>query len=185
MKSIRIFRVGFGRALGVAGALAFSLMIIPSVFGQTENMPGTEAVSENKAVAEATTQAPQPLIGDIKGITLGMTADEVKSKLGKPETSDASTMYYDLNKGESVQLQLDSDKKVVMVAAMYTGNKADAPDVAEVFGSDVKIVPRKDSRIYKLVRYPAAGYWVAYDRLQLDSGPMTTVTIKKIKKIKK
>jgi hypothetical protein len=88
-------------------------------------------------------------------------------------------MYYVFDNGESMQLGLGADEKVTMVAAIYSGKDAAAPELNEVFGADAA-KPDTSGKIYKRVRYPDAGYWVAYSRLNLDAGPMTTVTIQKI-----
>lgn len=161
----------------------FAVLFSASAFAQDKRpraATAAEAPVEQKAPETTTPQVPAPLVDDINGITLGMTADDVKSKLGKPDTSDSATMYYDLDKGEQVQLRLDADKKVSMIAGIYTGKNADAPDFSEVFGPAAQPVPQQNGTIYKLVRYPSAGYWVAYSRLELDNGPMTTVTLQKI-----
>jgi hypothetical protein len=117
---------------------------------------------------------------DVNGVTLGMTADDVKEKLGKPDAGDDTSLFYTLPNGESLQLKLDGDKKVSMVAAIYSGKDAKAPEPTEIFGPDASVQPQADGKIYKMVRYPAAGFWIAYSRLNLDGGTMTTVTIQKI-----
>ena len=48
----------------------------------------------------------------------------------------------------------------------------------EVLG--VEITPKKNGTIYKLVRYPDAGYWVAYSRTAGKS-PIVSVTMRKIR----
>jgi len=153
-----------------------------AAFAQDNQPPAatTAEVPVEQKAPEAAPQVPGPLVDDIHGISLGMTANEVRNKLGKPDTGDSTMMYYDLDKGEQVQLQLNAEKKVSMIAGIYLGKDADPPEFAEVFGPDAQPVRQEDGKIYRQVRYPSEGYWVAYSRLELESGPMTTVTIQKI-----
>jgi hypothetical protein len=139
------------------------------------------AATDASAVTPAAgPQAARPHISDLNGIRLGMTTDEVKAKLGKPDANDAVSMYYDLDNGQSLQLRLDGDKKVTMVALIYGGREAKAPAFAEVLGPEVPLITKENGSIYKQVRYPSEGYWVSYSRLDLETGPMTTVTMQKI-----
>lgn len=169
IRSIRIGRVK-GFVLSAAAILTLSL----AAAGQESDMTATVTPPQ------AADQPAGPLVDDINGITLNMTAEQVRDKLGKPDAGDASMMYYDLDGGQQLQLRLDADKKVTMVAGIYSGKKIDAPEFTEVLGSEAPTP--ENGRIYKLVRYPSAGYWVAYSRIDLDSGPMTTVTIQKLDK---
>ena len=52
-----------------------------------------------------------------------------------------------------------------------------APAPKSVFGSDV--APKADGSIYRMVRYPKAGYWVSYSRTA-GADPMVTVTMQKM-----
>jgi hypothetical protein len=174
--------------LGGFAAAGLALVCASAAFGQSSETAEAVVPNASDGQAAAATQAapapqgPQPLVDDIQGVTLGMTSDDVKDKLGKPDSSDSTSMYYELKDGEQVQLRLNSDHKVTMVAAIYTGKSADAPDFGEVFGTEAQAAPQANGTIYKLVRYPGAGYWVSYSRLALESGPMTTVTMQKIQR---
>ena len=41
--------------------------------------------------------------------------------------------------------------------------------------------PGENGIVYKLVRYPSAGFWVAYSRLNAGGDPLTTITIQKLR----
>lgn len=161
---------------------AITLFLVPVVFGQTND---DQQVDEPVAAAErpkepaAPTNA-APLVGDLKGVKLGMTADEVKKVLGSSDSSDANGMYFDLKNGESLQLQLGHDKKVNMIAMMYSGKDANAPDITAVFGPDAKAEPDASGRVYKLVKYPTAGYLLTYSHITAGDTPITTITITKL-----
>ena len=56
---------------------------------QTETATAATATAVTAKPEEAKTTAPaMPLVQDYKGVTLGMTVDEVRDKLGKPASSD-------------------------------------------------------------------------------------------------
>lgn len=111
-----------------------------------------------------------------------MTSDEVKDKLGKPDSGDETGMYYLFSENESAQIGLDARGKVRTVALSYSNGDADVPKFEDIFGPDVKVVTKKDGGIYKLIRYRAAGYWVAYSRIMSNKKPLTTITMRKLRK---
>ena len=76
------------------------------------------------------------------------------------------------------QIRLNKDKKVRLISITYTNDNKNAPKFEYVFGTSVKAEPGADGMIYKLVRYPEAGYWVAYSRTAGEK-PSVTVTMQK------
>ena len=121
-----------------------------------------------------------PLITDLKGVKIGMTKDEVKEKLGKPSTGDKTGLVYTISKIETAQIGLDSKGNVRTVALIYSDEDANAPKFADIFGPDVPMETKKNGSVYKLVRYPSAGFWIAYSRSIVDKKPLTTITMRKI-----
>ncbi|MEP7213233.1 MAG: hypothetical protein ABI791_09170 [Acidobacteriota bacterium] len=177
-----LFNIVSQKAARLAVLFAFVVVLVPAAFAQAhEDQQVTEPVAAvEKPKTPAVPGALVPAVNDLKGISLGMTANEVKKTLGDPDTADATGMYFELKNGESLQLRLNAEKKVSMIAAMYTGKNAKAPEFTAVFGPDVKIEPGENGRLYKLVRYPASGYWVAYSRINSGDSAMTTVTMTKM-----
>jgi hypothetical protein len=164
--------------MSVLWAVSVILFALPAAAQIAEKEEVSSVVAAQPAVEAA---APAPFIDDVSGVSVGMTADEVKDKLGKPESSDASSMYYELDGSKTLRLRLDADKKVSLIAAMYMGNDANPPKVTDVFGPDVNIEPGENGSVYKMVRYPSAGFWVAYSRLNAGGDPLTTITIQKLR----
>lgn len=106
-----------------------------------------------------------------------MSQEEVRKKLGSPkDKDDAQDLYLFAEEKEAAQIFYQA-KKVFAVSVSYMGMKAGAPDAKAVFGAD--ITPTADGRVYKMVRYPEAGYWVSYSRIAGDE-PMVTVTMQKL-----
>jgi hypothetical protein len=163
-------------------ALLLVLLFAASAFqvvAQTDQkVENAVATREESNLQKPTVTA--PALTDLNGIAIGMTDDEVREKLGKPASSDATGMLFILDNGETLQIGLGQDKKVRMAAAIYSGKDSNAPDVKTVLGAGAELQSESDGKIYKRVRYPSAGYWVAYSRLNLANGPMTTITIQKM-----
>ena len=114
-----------------------------------------------------------------KGVTIGMTADEVRAKLGAAKSEDESGFFYMPSETETVQVLLDAAKKVRTVSVIFSAEHAASPTFAEVFGKTAEAQPKPDGSIYKLVRFEDAGYWVSYSRMAGDKA-MVIVMIQKL-----
>jgi len=132
--------------------------------------------SGQKGRATATTLvAPQqPLFSEYRGIRLGMTAEEVRAKLGDPKLKADDQDYYIFSDTESAQFAYDTAHKVVTISTDYVG--AGAPDYRNVIGSSIE--QTADGSLYKMVRYEAQGFWVSYGRAAANG--TVTITIQKI-----
>ncbi|HEV8590358.1 MAG TPA: hypothetical protein VGQ72_15930 [Pyrinomonadaceae bacterium] len=135
------------------------------------------ALSANGQRARANTTSvavqEQPLFSEYKGIRLGMTAEQVRAKLGNPTLKADDQDYYAFSETESAQFAYNAMHKVVTISIDYTG--AGAPDYRNVVGAPVEQMA--DGSLYKLVRYEARGFWVSYSR---TTSGVVTVTIQKI-----
>jgi hypothetical protein len=117
----------------------------------------------------------EPLLRDYKGVTLGMSAKDVREKLGKPEEKGEAMDFFVFSEKERA-LVYYQDGKVSAIIATYLGKDGRAPSPASVLGADIEAKP--DGSLYKMVTYPSAGYWVAYSRVPGDS-PMVIITMQK------
>ena len=172
----------FAFAVVVSGVL---IVFGGNVFGQEtagavkpEVKPSPEGVST--AAIKATPAVMTPAVTELRGISLGMTADEVKIKLGKPMSQDDSGMFFTFSDTESAQIRFDPDGKVRTIAMMYSKGDSDAPKFEDIFGPNVQMAANDDGHLYKMVRYPAAGIWIAYSKIGSDKDALTTVTMKRI-----
>ena len=112
-----------------------------------------------------------------KGVSIGMTADEARQKLGSlREKADTQDLYI-FSDNESAQIFYDGDRKVNALTVTYTGKLSEAPVPKAVFGDDAEVKP--DGGIFKMVRYPKAGFWISYNKIVGDD-PIIMIAMKKI-----
>jgi hypothetical protein len=121
--------------------------------------------------------AAAPLYKDFKGVTLGMNAEEVRTKLGHLKSKGERQDFFIFSDSHSAQVGYDEQGKATVISVDYLGKENGTPSPESVFGEAVQAKP--DGSIYELKRYPTAGYWVAYSRTAGES-PIVTVTMKKM-----
>jgi hypothetical protein len=102
---------------------------------------------------------------------------ETRAKLGKARDMSDYEDYYIVSDNETVQVQYDTDKTVKTISVNFIGANPAAPAAKAVFGADAEARP--DGGVFKMVRYPKAGYWVSYNKTTGDNA-MVVVTMQKI-----
>ena len=127
-------------------------------------------VQTQKAAANAHANQ-QPLYGDYKGVRIGMVAEEVRAKLGKPALASDEQDYYIVSQTETVQIAYDASHRALAISVDFIDGVG-APDFKSVVGPDVTVNP--DGSMHKLINYDSLGFWVSYSR---TVGAVTTVTI--------
>jgi outer membrane protein assembly factor BamE (lipoprotein component of BamABCDE complex) len=120
-----------------------------------------------------------PVWQNYKGVAIGMPAAEVREKLGAPKLDDADGFFYVFSDTETAQVMFDAKKNVSGVSVVFAAEHAASPTFADVFGKAEEATTKPDGSIYKLVRYPDAGYWVSYSRMAGETA-MVTITIQKL-----
>lgn len=137
-------------------------------------LPGVHQTVASAQTAN-TGQADKPLYHDYKGVQIGMTQEEARKKLGDPKDKSDEQDFYLFSDKETAQVFYQA-KKVFAISVTYMGANASAPEPKAVVGV---IEPAADGRMYKLIRYKEAGFWVSYNRISGDE-PMVTVTMQKM-----
>lgn len=124
--------------------------------------------------AQGPAAAGKPLYGEYKGVRLGMSADEVRQKLGKPEEAGKEQDLFVFSDTERARVYYDTAQKATAIISTFIGKASNAPTPEAVLGTAIEGKP--DGALYKLVQYPEAGYWVAYSRTAGDE-PLTIITM--------
>ena len=117
------------------------------------------------------------VIHDYRGIQLGMLANDVRKKLGEPKDKSDQQDFYLFGESETAQIVYDKTGKVVTISADFLTASATVPTCKQVLGAEVEA--KADGSVYKMVRFPKAGYWLSYNRTS-GASPLTTVTLQKI-----
>jgi hypothetical protein len=162
-KGIEVFRPALA-----AAALALLVSLAHSVSAQ-------DAAAAPQTQTQTAQAAAEPLYREFRGVKLGMKAEEVRAKLGKPQEKSDVMDFYVFNERERARVYY-TDGKASAVTATYIGKNAAAPAPASVLGAEIEAKP--DGSMYRMTPYPQAGYWVAYSRTSGDT-PMVMITMQK------
>ena len=136
-------------------------------------------VGAARPAAPATT-APEPVYREYKGVRLGMTAAEVRQRLGSPEESSEREDFFIFSDNERARVLYGSDGKAMTIVATYIGASSNAPAPRAIVGFEIEA--NQDGSMYRMERYPAAGYWVSYSRTAGDS-PLVIITMQRMQQM--
>jgi hypothetical protein len=158
--SPRLFRRGI---FGLCLALVCSIIAVAFL--------SASSLAQRGAQAEA-----PPAFSDFKGVRIGTAVDEARKKLGSPREKSDEQDFYVFNDNQAVQIYYDKGKTVsaISIDFMSGGN---IPTCKDILGADEPA--KQDGSLYKIMRYPKAGYWVSYSRTAGDA-PTVTITMQKI-----
>jgi hypothetical protein len=130
-----------------------------------------QAQKSRAVVSVAPAVIQQPLYSEYKGVRLGMTAQEVRTKLGEPTLKSDEQDYFIFSDNETAQIGYDVALKVKVISVDYLSGVG-APAPKAIVGGDLE--PGRGGSLYKVVRYENQGFWVSYSR---TAGPVVIVTI--------
>lgn len=147
----------------------FTLMVLCTALASLMTVP--VAQSQRKAEDDSS------VLHDYRGIQLGMLADEVRKKLGDPKDKSDEQDFYLFGEIEMAQIVYDKTHKVVTISADFLTAGTGVPTSKQVLGAEVEA--KADGSVYKMVRFPKAGFWLSYNRTS-GASPLTTVTLQKI-----
>lgn len=137
---------------------------------------GKAQVRRAVGVPASATEEASSAFHEYRGIQLGMISDDVRKKLGDPKIKGDEQDFYIFGETETAQIVYDKTHKVVTISADFV-NAPVVLSAKQVIGADVEAKP--DGSVYKLVRYPKAGYWLSYNRTS-GASPLITITLQKI-----
>ena len=139
--------------------------------------PNSAATTTVEAAPVPAPSPDKPAYAGYKGVLVGLTADEARKKLGNPKDKSDTQDFYVYSDNESAQVYYDATKNVSLVSVSYVGKVNGIPTPKDVFGEDV--AAKADGSVFKMVRYPKAGYWISYNKTGGDD-PIVTITIQKM-----
>lgn len=116
--------------------------------------------------------AQQPLYREYRGIRLGMTATEVRTKLGEPAMKSDEQDFFVFSTNETAQFVYLA-QKVITISTDYT-NGVGAPDYKSVVGEG--LLQRPDGSVFRMVMNDAERFWVSYNK-SASTVPTVTITI--------
>ena len=131
--------------------LATSLLLLSNGNAAAQRKTATPVSEEESAVFK-----------EYRGVQLGMTADEVRKKLGVPKDKGDEQDFFVFGENESAQIVYDPTHKVVTISADFLSTDASVPTAKQVLGSELEA--KADGSMYKMVRFLKAGYWLSYNR---------------------
>jgi hypothetical protein len=119
----------------------------------------------------------QPAFHEFRGVKIGMVADEARKKLGTPKDKGTEQDFYVFNDNEAVVIYYDKTGAVSAISVDFMSGANGVPSSKDILGAEAEA--KSDGSIYKVVRYPKAGYWVSYSRTA-GADPTVTITMQKI-----
>jgi hypothetical protein len=133
-----------------------------------------QTVAAGPGALKTRAQVQQPLYREYRGVRLGMTAAEVRTKLGEPALKSDEQDYYVISPNETAQFAYNAAQKVITISADYAG-AAGAPDYKNIVGDGTLLV-RPDGSQYRMVMYDSERFWVSYSKTA-TTVPIVTITI--------
>ena len=164
--SIRNSSINITEFIFLLIAMLLLLALARIVTGQTE--------AKGVRAANAHAQVQQPLYREYRGVRLGMTAADVRAKLGEPALKSDEQDFFVISANETAQIAYNAAQKVMTISTDYTGGVA-APDYRSVVG-DGLLLERPDGSLFRMVMYDSERFWVSYNK-SATTPAIVTVTI--------
>lgn len=153
----------------------FSYLVVCFALALTWTTTTNSQTQTAKRIAKAhSEEVQQPVYMEYRGVRLGMTAEEVRAKLGVPVMKSEELDFYVFSPNETAQFAYNAAHKVATISTDYAGGVG-APDYKTVIGNG-SLIERPDGSMYQMVFYEAAGFWVSYNK-SAGTVPVVTVTI--------
>jgi hypothetical protein len=148
-----------------------AVMIVSACFlaGWTAN--ANAQTRRAQAAFPRNTEVQQPLYSEYRGVRLGMSAEDVRTKLGPALLKADDGDFYSFSEKETAQIAYDAEHKVKTISIDFL-DAVGAPEPQAVVGAGE--MESRNGSAYKLVRYPGLGFWVSYNR---TAPPIHIVTI--------
>ena len=126
------------------------------------------------ASGQSAAQVQQPLYREYRGVHLGMTAPEVRAKLGEPALKSDEQDFFVISASETAQIAYNAAQKVMTISTDYTSGVG-APDYRSVVGEGM-LLQRPDGSLFRMVMYDSERFWVSYSKTA-TTAPIVSITI--------
>lgn len=146
--------------------LASVCLLLAAGTGNAQRKPGGPLAADE-----------HPTFQEYRGVQLGMSATDVRKKLGAPRDKSAEQDFFVFNDNEMAQIVYDKAEKVIAISADFMSANNAAPSAKDVLGSEIEAKP--DGSMHKMVRFPKAGFWLSYSRTG-GADPVITIQLQKI-----
>jgi hypothetical protein len=157
---------------GKIGLLELTYFIIAALLllllGVVAKGQSSTAVVKGRALS----QIQQPRYTEYRGVRLGMTAAEVRTKLGDPTLKSDEQDFFVISGNETTQVAYVANR-VVTISTDYTGGVG-APDYRSVVGEG--LLQRPDGSVFRMVMFESERFWVSYNKTAATV-PTVTITI--------
>ena len=163
---LKLFSNQVPRLVMVNCAVLLALLALPAAARAQRSKGSLDSGGEEQAAFTS-----------FKGVRIGMTADEARKKLGTPREKSPEQDFYVFNDNEAVQVYYDKNGAVSAISIDFMGGGSTIPSCKDIVGAEAEA--KADGSVYKIVRYPKAGYWVSYSRTA-GNDPTITITMQKI-----
>ena len=137
-------------------------------------LAGMVAKGQSVPTANGPGQVQQQGYREYRGIRLGMTAAEVRAKLGEPALKSDEQDFFVISANETAQIAYNAAKKAMTISTDYTGGVG-APDYRSVVGEGM-LLQRPDGTAFKMVMNDAERFWVTYSK-SATTPSIVTITI--------
>src|ERR1043165_4991572 len=159
--NLKLFSNYRARLVVFGGLAAFALLGATSAHAQRSK----------GSITNNTPEDGQPAFHEVRGVHIGMAADEARKKLSTPRDKSAEQDLYVFNDNEAVQVYYDKTGAVTAISVDFMSGASSIPSSKDVLGAEAEA--KADGSIFKRVDYPKAGYWISYSRTA-GNDPTTT-----------
>ena len=133
-----------------------------------------QSVAPRTITAKTQAQAQQPLYSEYRGVRLGMTATEVRAKLGEPALKSDEQDFFIISANETTQIAYNAAHTVITISTDYAAGVG-APDYKTAVGEGT-LLTRPDGSVFKMAMHDAERFWVTYNK-SAATVPTVTITI--------
>lgn len=142
------------------GKTAWLIAVV--IFGTSGALLNAPAAGAKVVTAAVHPTPDKSLFSEYRTIKIGMAADAVRTKLGAPKDKSDNMDMFSFSESETAQFFYDPAHNVNAIMITFQGDVSKAPTAKDIFGEDV--APNDQGMIFKMERYPKAGYWISYTR---------------------